>query len=327
MSIIEQFSASNILGADASLISGTNSETVSSTTADTGSSSSLESVTGVGAYFADLLAGLQGATSNNSPSKTAVSDGAAALISSNMTSGAISGESLISGAISADESIAQIQQQLMASLNANLFGGLLGEGAEGTSALMSDLGASFSEQSISSMQSNLLSNLQTSLFSSLTNITDSSVGQSGAITNSSALLKSNSITEPASTFLQDVGQYSFGEDGLGLNEVFDTINIAQHVPIVSSLYQDMTGEHMSAAASLAGGFLYGGPTGLALSAVDLLVESYTGSTMSDAIVDFDYAGLLFADNPAAAVAQQAIQTSDEPIEQSSNAYQFVSRMF
>ena len=112
-----------------------------------------------------------------------------------------------------------------------------------------------------------------------------------------------------------------------INEFFDTVNIAQHVPIVSSLYQDMTGEAMSAAASLAGGFLYGGPTGLALSAADLVVKGVTGTTVSDAIVDFDYAGTFFGDNIEASAAQEALKTKEEPIEESANAYQFVSRLF
>lgn len=112
-----------------------------------------------------------------------------------------------------------------------------------------------------------------------------------------------------------------------MNELFDTVNIAQHIPIMSSLYQDMTGEGMSAAASLAGGFLYGGPTGLALSAADLMVKGVTGTTVSDAIVDFDYAGTFFGDLPEATVAQEALKSSDAPIEESTNAYQFVSRLF
>ncbi|MGY0594202.1 MAG: hypothetical protein ACW7DP_10450, partial [Paraglaciecola chathamensis] len=141
---------------------------------------------------------------------------------------------------------------------------------------------------------------------------------------------SKSVVDEAQSsysFLQDISKVSFGEDGFGLNELFDTVNIAQHIPIMSSLYQDMTGEGMSAAASLAGGFLYGGPTGLALSAADLMVKGVTGTTVSDAIVDFDYAGTFFGDLPEATVAQEALKSSDAPIEESTNAYQFVSRLF
>ena len=176
------------------------------------------------------------------------------------------------------------------------------------------------------MQSNLLTSLHSSLFSGLAN--DSAVQTSGAQQGVSAASKSV-VNEAQSSysFLQDISKVSFGEDGFGLNELFDTVNIAQHIPIMSSLYQDMTGEGMSAAASLAGGFLYGGPTGLALSAADLMVKGVTGTTVSDAIVDFDYAGTFFGDLPEAAAAQEALKSSDAPIEESTNAYQFVSRLF
>ena len=216
----------------------------------------------------------------------------------------------------------------MASLNANLFGGLLGDSVDVDSAsgLMAGLGSSFSDESISTMQSNLLTSLHSSLFSGLAN--DSAVQTSTAQQGVSAASKSV-VDEAQSSysFLQDISKVSFGEDGFGLNELFDTVNIAQHIPIMSSLYQDMTGEGMSAAASLAGGFLYGGPTGLALSAADLMVKGVTGTTVSDAIVDFDYAGTFFGDLPEATVAQEALKSSDAPIEESTNAYQFVSRLF
>ena len=277
---------------------------------DTSAASTLATGAAASSLFASLLS-MDDATDNNETSLANASP-----------------ETIISDVLSADESIAQIQQQLMASLNANLFGGLLGDSVDVDSAsgLMAGLGSSFSDESISTMQSNLLTSLHSSLFSGLAN--DSAVQTSSAQQGVSAASKSV-VDEAQSSysFLQDISKVSFGEDGFGLNELFDTVNIAQHIPIMSSLYQDMTGEGMSAAASLAGGFLYGGPTGLALSAADLMVKGVTGTTVSDAIVDFDYAGTFFGDLPEATVAQEALKSSDAPIEESTNAYQFVSRLF
>jgi hypothetical protein len=335
VSIIDQFSLSNLVGTDASVFSDGTSET--NTTVD----SSLESGTGVGAYFSDILASLQGAASNlvgsdasDSDSDSALSTAASgiaatglfsSLLSSDDTSSTASdtGESLISSALTSDESIAQIQEQLMTSLNANLFGGLLGDTSDGdgTASLLTGLGSSLSDDSLSSMQANLLSTLHTSLFAGL--LSSSSDTSEESLTT----IEDATSTDTSPSYLQNLSDFSFGEDGLGLNELFDTVNIAQHVPIVSSFYQDMTGEGMSGVASLAGGFLYGGPTGLALSAADLAFKGVTGATMSDAIVDFDYAGTFFGDSESASVAQEALQTSDEPVEESTNVHQLVSRLF
>ncbi|MEM5496426.1 hypothetical protein WNY77_03340 [Paraglaciecola mesophila] len=381
MSIIDQFSLSQFTEPNTSVLSKVENDAQS--TGNETTSSSFESGTAVGAYFADILASLQGSaskfmgndnasvitqiasttkqdsSSGESALATAVTSGAAAanlfsslLSGSEETAGSLvssasldasstaiaSGSSLISAALSADESIAKIQQQLMASLNANLFGAMLGDGttADGTGASMSGLlagiGTSFlddslSDESLATMQSNLLTSLHASLFSGLT---DSATTSQTTTDETNLLTASKSAVSDAQanySFLQNMSELSFGEDGFGLNEFFDTVNIAQHVPIVSSLYQDMTGEAMSAAASLAGGFLYGGPTGLALSAADLVVKGVTGTTVSDAIVDFDYAGTFFGDNIEASAAQEALKTKEEPIEESANAYQFVSRLF
>ncbi|GAC23871.1 hypothetical protein GMES_1575 [Paraglaciecola mesophila KMM 241] len=381
MSIIDQFSLSQFTEPNTSVLSKVENDAQS--TGNETTSSSLESGTAVGAYFADILASLQGSaskfmgndnasvitqiasttkqdsSSGESALATAVTSGAAAanlfsslLSDSEETAGSLvssdsldasstaiaSGSSLISAALSADESIAKIQQQLMASLNANLFGAMLGDGtnADGTGAstsgLLAGIGTSFlddslSDESLAAMQSNLLTSLHASLFSGLT---DSATTSQTTTDETNLLTASKSAVSDAQanySFLQNMSELSFGEDGFGLNEFFDTVNIAQHVPIVSSLYQDMTGEAMSAAASLAGGFLYGGPTGLALSAADLVVKGVTGTTVSDAIVDFDYAGTFFGDNIEASAAQEALKTKEEPIEESANAYQFVSRLF
>jgi hypothetical protein len=381
VSIIDQFSLSQFTEPNTSVLSKVPNDTQSTGSETT--LSSLESGTGVGAYFADILASLQGSasefmgndtasvitqeatsTAQNSSSgdsalTTGVASGVAAtslfssLLSGNEeTDGSVtpsnaidasssaiaSSGSLISAALSADESIAKIQQQLMASLNANLFGGMLGDGTstdgtgDSTSGLLAGIGTSFlddslSEESLATMQSNLLTSLHASLFSGLTDLattTQTTADQSSLLPASKSAVTD---AQASYSFLQNMSELSFGEDGFGLNEFFDTVNIAQHVPIVSSLYQDMTGEAMSAAASLAGGFLYGGPTGLALSAADLMVKGVTGSTVSDAIVDFDYAGTFFGDNIEASAAQEALKTTEEPIEESTNAYQFVSRLF
>lgn len=75
---------------------------------------------------------------------------------------------------------------------------------------------------------------------------------------------------------KDLGDRVFGEDGLTFEDVLDTLNPLQHLPVVSTLYREATGDDISGASRVAGGTLYGGVFGLIGSAVNWLVEETTG---------------------------------------------------
>lgn len=59
-------------------------------------------------------------------------------------------------------------------------------------------------------------------------------------------------------------------------DVLDVINPLQHIPVISNLYREMTGDQIGVGARLVGGTLFGGPLGLIASAVDCVVEESTG---------------------------------------------------
>jgi hypothetical protein len=63
-------------------------------------------------------------------------------------------------------------------------------------------------------------------------------------------------------------------------DVLDTINPLQHIPIVSSIYQSLTGDVPSAGAKITGGALFGGPIGLVASIFDSIVQSTTGTDIA-----------------------------------------------
>jgi len=64
-------------------------------------------------------------------------------------------------------------------------------------------------------------------------------------------------------------------------DVLDTINPLQHIPIVSSLYRQLTGDSApSAGANIAAGALFGGPLGLVASLVNSAVETQTGKDIA-----------------------------------------------
>lgn len=71
----------------------------------------------------------------------------------------------------------------------------------------------------------------------------------------------------------------FGEDGLTFLDVLDVINPLQHIPVVNTMYREITGDEISGAARMAGGTLYGGVFGLLASAVNWVVDELTGDDL------------------------------------------------
>jgi hypothetical protein len=76
----------------------------------------------------------------------------------------------------------------------------------------------------------------------------------------------------------------FGTDGLTFGDFLDVINPLQHIPIVSTIYREMTGDDISPGARVAGGALFGGPIGLAVAAVNAIVESTTGDDIGENLI-------------------------------------------
>lgn len=81
------------------------------------------------------------------------------------------------------------------------------------------------------------------------------------------------------------GTFLSGTDNApSFKDVLDTINPLQHIPIVSSLYQSMTGDVPSTGASLAGGALFGGPLGFAAALFNTILKSATGADLEGNIM-------------------------------------------
>lgn len=66
------------------------------------------------------------------------------------------------------------------------------------------------------------------------------------------------------------------EASFGLSDVIDIINPLQHIPVISHLYQRMTGDTIGSVAEIVGGALFGGPIGLVTSAGMVAYEAATG---------------------------------------------------
>jgi len=59
-------------------------------------------------------------------------------------------------------------------------------------------------------------------------------------------------------------------------DLLDVINPLQHIPVVSTIYRELTGDTISAGAQIAGGALFGGIFGFGASIINAIVENETG---------------------------------------------------
>lgn len=172
---------------------------------------------------------------------------------------------------------ANIQQQILSTLGLNFTEGL--DSKDITSA-----------SSLDALQGAFLSSLQANLFSSKAKPADNSETNTNQV--QAADTGQAVPADGENSLIDTISEFSFGNNGLELTDAFDSVNILQHIPVVSGIYQQVTEQDMSAVAKLTGGFLYGGPLGLAVSAADLTLEGITGSSINSTVINFDYQGLL-----------------------------------
>ncbi len=98
---------------------------------------------------------------------------------------------------------------------------------------------------------------------------------------------------PADSFVTRL----FGADGFNFLDILDIINPLQHIPFVSNLYRALTGDTIAPASRVAGGALFGGPIGAAVSLVNSIVAEWSGKDMSDHVVAFFTGGDSDGDAP------------------------------
>ncbi|MDO8290806.1 MAG: hypothetical protein Q7T44_16445 [Parvibaculum sp.] len=88
------------------------------------------------------------------------------------------------------------------------------------------------------------------------------------------------------------------KDTVSFADLLDTVNPLQHIPGVATLYRELTGDQISPQARMAGGALYGGPIGFAVSMADSIIDGLTGDDLGGHI----FAGLFKSDKPSETVA-------------------------
>jgi len=221
------------------------------------------------------------------------------------------------GAANSVNTITNPQQSLFASLGLT--------GGENGGDMLEKL---TSDSSIEALQATLLTALQMSLLSpkptaqntatnevggAASNHTHSHVNESHTHGNT---VSACNVDIPVISDAKSLEKLTFGSNGLELNDGFDIINVLNHIPGVSAVYQEASGqEQVSALSKLAGGFLYGGALGMAFAGLDLAVDSYSGSSLNEKIANFEYSKMFdFAEDKMIEdkVAQDAAAKSGVP---------------
>jgi len=73
----------------------------------------------------------------------------------------------------------------------------------------------------------------------------------------------------------------FGDDGLRFFDFIEITNPLRHIPIVSSIYRQITGDESDAAPRVLGGALFGGAIGAAVALLNVVVDEATGRDIAN----------------------------------------------
>jgi hypothetical protein len=82
-----------------------------------------------------------------------------------------------------------------------------------------------------------------------------------------------------------VGTASVTSGGKGFfHDLLDVINPLQHLPVISTVYRAITGEHIGTLEKIAGDTLYGGMWGAISSVADSMFEAATGKDFGSTVL-------------------------------------------
>lgn len=93
------------------------------------------------------------------------------------------------------------------------------------------------------------------------------------------------------------------DDGFGFADLLDIVNPLQHIPLVGTLYRNVTGDEIKPVSRIIGGGVFGGVAGLAGSAVNVIVEEETGRDVAGNVLAL---ALGDDDSPASRPARMAL---------------------
>jgi hypothetical protein len=74
------------------------------------------------------------------------------------------------------------------------------------------------------------------------------------------------------------------DESLGFFDLLDIVNPLQHIPVVSTVYRQLTGDEISAPARMIGGALFLGPIGFVASAFNAIVDAVSGRDVGETVL-------------------------------------------
>jgi hypothetical protein len=95
--------------------------------------------------------------------------------------------------------------------------------------------------------------------------------------------------------------------GVSFGDLLDVINPLQHLPVISTLYREISGDKIGTPEKIAGDTLYGGLYGFFASLADTAFQAITGKNVGDTVLAF-----LTGDDSSAATAVAAAPASVKP---------------
>ena len=76
----------------------------------------------------------------------------------------------------------------------------------------------------------------------------------------------------------------WGEDGFTFGDLLDVINPLQHIPIISTIYRELTGDAIAPGPRMAGGALLGGVFGFIGGLANVVAEQETGKDIGENVM-------------------------------------------
>ena len=99
----------------------------------------------------------------------------------------------------------------------------------------------------------------------------------------------------------DSEKHLFGKDGFTFEDFLDIINPLQHIPVISTIYREITGDEIATLPRILGGTLFGGPIGGGAAILNASLYHETGKDLGEHVV------ALFQEDTTATPTQLAAQ--------------------
>jgi hypothetical protein len=90
--------------------------------------------------------------------------------------------------------------------------------------------------------------------------------------------------EPLTARQRELGFDGQSDGDFTFDDFLDIINPLQHIPLVSTLYREITGDEISAHARILGDTLFGGPSGFIAAAANAFYEEIAGEDFGESVI-------------------------------------------